>query len=354
MLLKKVNKLFPFLRLLKLLVIFAIILQTVVITYNHLSGYYHIPDIWNFIIRFLYGGIFTVIAGFLIAVPDLIIIYFLNKILPWNQNIVKRIVLQLVFTILFAVLVSSLITIISHLINHYEEGLYPVLIINALISSVVNILLMAVLEALIFFNDSKQSKIRTENLEKELSQIKFEVLKNQINPHFMFNSLNVLSGLIENDVAKAQQFIDEFSMIYRYVLETIEKPVVTLNEELGFVRSYIFLQQMRYGEDLLMEVNIPAHLLNMYMPPLSLQIVLENAIKHNVINSSKPLRIEIFHDKSWLKVRNNIQAKISSAYSSGLGQKNMIKRYAMISDKIPEFIVEANHYLVKLPLLENE
>lgn len=354
MILKKVNKLFPFLRLLKLLVIFAIVLQTVVISYNHFSGFYYVPDVWNFIFRFLYGSVFTIIAGFLIAIPDLTIIYFLNKTLPWNKNILKRILLQLIFTVLFAVIVSSLITLISHLINHYDEGLYPVLIINALISSVVNVLLMAVLEAFIFFNDSKQSKIKAENLEKELSQIKFEVLKNQINPHFMFNSLNVLSGLIENDIAKAQQFIDEFSMIYRYVLETIEKPVVSLNKELGFVRSYIFLQQMRYGEDLFMEVNIPAHLLNMYLPPLSLQIVLENAIKHNVINSSKPLKIEIFHNKSWLSVRNNIQAKISSAYSSGLGQKNMIKRYSMISDKLPEFIVEASHYLVKLPLLENE
>jgi LytS/YehU family sensor histidine kinase len=239
-------------------------------------------------------------------------------------------------------------------IDAYDQKLHSVLITNALIFSVVNIILMTILEALIFFNDSKESKIKAENLEKELSQIKFEVLKNQINPHFMFNSLNVLSGLIENDVAKAQQFIDEFSMIYRYVLETIEKPVVSLNEELGFVRSYIFLQQIRYGEDLLMEVNIPAHLLNLYLPPLSLQIVLENAIKHNVISTSKPLKIEIFHDQSWLSVRNNIQAKISSAYSSGLGQKNMIKRYSMISDKIPEFIVEATHYLVKLPLLENE
>jgi LytS/YehU family sensor histidine kinase len=213
---------------------------------------------------------------------------------------------------------------------------------------------MTILESLIFFNESKESKDKAAGLEKELAQIKFEVLKNQINPHFMFNSLNVLSGLIENDINKAQQFVDEFSLIYRYVLETIEKQLVTLKEELGFVRSYFFLQQMRYGNDLSLEINIPAHLLNLNLPPLSLQFVLENVIKHNAVHASKPLKIEIFHDHEWIFVRNNIQTRVSLAYSSGLGQKNMIKRYAMISDKVPEFIVEAKNYLVKLPLIEVE
>lgn len=354
MILKKLNQLFPFFRLLKMLVIFSLVLQTIIITYNHFSGYYNIPDFANFIRRLFYGSFFTVIAGFLIAYPNLFIIHLLNISFSWNKHVVKRISTQLLCTILFAVVVSTMITLFVHWIDAYEEGLYPVLIANALIFSVVNIILMIILEALIFFNDSKESKVKAENLEKELSQIKFEVLKNQINPHFMFNSLNVLSGLIENDVSKAQQFIDEFSLIYRYVLETIEKPLVSLKEELGFVRSYIFLQQIRYGEDLTLDVNIPAHLLHLFLPPLSLQIVLENAIKHNIINSSKPLKIEIYHDTSWLSVRNNIQARISSAYSSGLGQKNMIKRYSMISDLLPEFIVEANHYLVKLPLIETE
>jgi len=354
MLLKKLNQLFSFLRLLKLLVFFAFILQTIVITYNHFIAYYNVPNFEDFIKRLLYSTFFTVIAGLLIAYLNLIIIHLLNNSFSWNKHALKRIGLQILFTIFLAIIISTIVTVTVNWIDKYKEGLSSVLVVNALIFSVVNIIFMIVIEASIFFNDSKEAKRKAENLEKELFQIKFEVLKNQINPHFMFNSLNVLSGLIENDVTKAQQFIDEFSLIYRYVLETIENPVVTLKDELEFVRSYIFLQQMRYGEDLSMEVNIPAHLLNLFLPPLSLQIVLENAIKHNVINSSKPLKIEIFHDQSWLSVRNNIQARISSAYSSGLGQKNMVKRYLMISDKVPEFLVEANHYLVKLPLIENE
>ena len=191
-------------------------------------------------------------------------------------------------------------------------------------------------------------------VQKENLQSQFEVLKQQMNPHFLFNSLNVLSSLISKDVNKSQQFIDEFSHIYRYVLETIEKPVVTLNRELGFVRSYMFLQQIRYGENLNFNISIPSSILNLYMPPLSLQMVLENAIKHNVINEGNPLRIDIFSDNGWLVVRNNIQPKISMSKSTGLGQKNMVKRYALISSMIPTFSVVTNYYEVKLPLLNVE
>ncbi|MBN2806317.1 MAG: PAS domain S-box protein [Prolixibacteraceae bacterium] len=197
--------------------------------------------------------------------------------------------------------------------------------------------------------NTKLLKVQKENL-----QAQFEVLKQQVNPHFLFNSLNVLSSLIDKDIAKAQLFIDEFSQIYRYVLETIEKTVVTLGKELGFVRSYIFLQQIRYGDNLNFTVNLPSKLLKLYMPPLSLQVVLENAIKHNIVNESHPLHINISHVDAWLIVSNSIQPKISMGNSTGLGQKNMVKRYALISDKEPTFQVINNQYVVKLPLLNVE
>ena len=197
--------------------------------------------------------------------------------------------------------------------------------------------------------NTKLLKVQKENL-----QAQFEVLKQQVNPHFLFNSLNVLSGLIGKDTGKAQLFIDEFSQIYRYVLETIEKTVVTLGKELGFVRSYIFLQQIRYGENLNFTVNLPSKLLKLYMPPLSLQVVLENAIKHNIVNESHPLHINITHTETWLVVSNSIQPKISMGNSTGLGQKNMVKRYAIISELQPTFEIINNQYVVKLPLLNVE
>jgi PAS domain S-box-containing protein len=190
-------------------------------------------------------------------------------------------------------------------------------------------------------------------VQKENLQSQFEVLKSQINPHFMFNSLNVLSGLINVDVAKAQLFIDEFSQIYRYVLETIEQPVVTLNKELEFMRSYLFLQQIRYGKSLTYSVHIAGEQLQLLVPPLSLQVLLENAIKHNIVNESKPLKIEIYSKGNYLFVKNPVQPKISGT-STGLGLKNLVKRYALISKFEPKFQVENNNYVAKIPLIKIE
>ena len=352
--LNKLNQLFPLKKLLKLILVIAVGVQVIVITYNHLSGFYHLSGMTHFFIRLLRGVSLSIVAGFMITLPDLFAIKFLNRSFPWTKKVFRRIILQFVITIILAFLVSVIITLFANLIKSYTEDLTTVLIYNALIYAVVNIILMIILEAWLFFVESDKAKTKAENLEKELTQIRFEVLKNQINPHFMFNSLNVLSGLIDKDVAKAQLFIDEFSHIYRYVLETIEKTVVSLNEELGFVRSYIFLQRIRYGEALIVNINLPANILHLLMPPLSLQVVLENAVKHNIIDSLKPLQIDISYEKEWLIIRNNIQLKISTGVSTGLGQKNMVKRYTMICKNIPEFLVKTNHYIVKLPLIKSE
>ena len=129
--------------------------------------------------------------------------------------------------------------------------------------------------------------------------------------------------------------------------------MVTLEKELDFMRSYLFLQQIRYGEDLTWDIRIPAERLKEVMPPLSLQVLLENAIKHNVVNKSKPLRIEITTEDAYLVVKNNIQLK-ASGKSTGLGLKNLARRYAMISSREPQFIIGNSHYEARIPLLPVE
>lgn len=348
------NDFFPLKKLVKLLISMAIGIQLIVITYNHLSGFYLLENPSHFISRLLRGTILSLIAGFMITIPDLYIIRLLNRSFPWNNKAFRRIVLQFSFTLILAMVISTLTTLFANRINTYTEDLTTVLIYNSLMYSVVNIILMIIFEAWLFSMESSNARMKAEALEKEISRIRFDVLKNQINPHFMFNSLNVLSGLIDKDVAKSQLFIDEFSQIYRYVLETIEKPVVSLSDELSFVRSYFFLQQIRYGEALTLTVNIPADLIHMLLPPLSLQMVLENAIKHNIVNHSKPLKIKIYNDNHYLVVRNNLQPKISSSFSTGLGQKNLAKRYALIGEDKPRFMIESNHYSVQLPLIQSD
>jgi len=352
--LKRINQLFPFPKLFKLLTVSSVILQLIIISYNHLSGFYEVSGLGDLLIRVVYSSIFTIIAAFLVAYPDLFIIDYLNKKIPWNKNAFRRVFLQLPLTIVVAVVLSVMISLLSHAVNNYQESLQRVFAFNALIFTVVNIFLVTGLEAWIFFNEGKHARLKAEELEQELSQIKFEVLKSQINPHFMFNSLNVLSGLMEEDIAKAQDFIDEFSAIYRYVLDSIEKNVVQLEDELHFVRSYMFLQQIRYGESLQFSVEIPAKSLKAFLPPLSLQTILENAIKHNIITEQQKLKIEIFQCSEHLCIKNNVQAKRSSGYSSGLGQENLSKRYELIGTELPEFTMKNEEYIVKLPLIYDE
>jgi hypothetical protein len=351
---RDINRFFPFKKLFWLLLVMVTIIQLAVITYNHLSGYHILENTVYFIVRLLRGVGLSLIASFLLAYPDLFFIRFLNQSFPWNKKVFARVTLEFPFAVFLGFAVSILFTSVAHWISQYKEDLFSVYVSNALIFGVVNLILIIILEAWLFFTENSRTKQKAEDLEKELSQIRFEVLKNQINPHFMFNSLNVLSGLIDSDSSKAQEFIDEFSVIYRYVLETIEKPVVTLKEELGFVRSYFFLQEMRYSSALRLNVDIPAEMLTWFLPPLSLQVVLENAIKHNTMNESSPLQIDIYSSDDLLMVRNNIQPKVSSVQSTRLGQNNMIKRYAMIGDKTPQFRVKTNHYIVEMPLLKPE
>ncbi|MCO6480306.1 MAG: histidine kinase, partial [Phaeodactylibacter sp.] len=258
MALRRINELFPLRKLLYLLLAIAIGVQLIVISFNHYTGFYVLEGLNHFLWRFARGVILSLAAGFIMAIPALLVMRFLNHSFPWKERAPQRILLQLGLTVLVALAVSTLTTLALHSLRPYKEPLDKVLAYNALIFSVANIILAAILEGMLFFSRGDAAEQKAKALEKELSQIRFEVLKSQINPHFMFNSLNVLSGLIDKDVNKAQQFIDEFSLIYRYVLETIEKPVVTLNDELQFVRSYVFLQQMRYGEALEVEVNLPA------------------------------------------------------------------------------------------------
>ncbi|WP_428236745.1 sensor histidine kinase [Gracilimonas sp.] len=350
---QSIHQLIPFSKLFKLLIGVSACVQLIVITYNHLSGYSVLDDTIHFIAKFTLGTFLSLIAAFLIAYPDLMIIQSLNKKLSWQKSTFTRAILQFVLSTILAVSVSTIITFLSHSLSEYQGGLLKNLLYNALIFSVCNLIMMIILEAWIFFEESNESKRKSEQLERELVQIRFEVLKNQINPHFMFNSLNVLSGLIETNTQKAQDFIDEFSQIYRYVLQTIEEPLVTLHKELSFARSYIFLQQIRYGENLNFSVDLPTHLLDYYLPPLSLQVALENACKHNQISPDKPLQLSITNEDDFLVIQNNIKLKKSGSKKGGIGQKNLAKRYSMVSSVKPTFRMKAKSYEVTLPLIKD-
>ena len=193
------------------------------------------------------------------------------------------------------------------------------------------------------------------NIQREKLHSQFEALKNQLNPHFLFNSLNVLSTLVHTDADLSEEFIDKLAKTYRYLLEQKDKELIRLKTEIEFLNSYAFLMKIRFEDKIKIEINVDEEKQQYYIPPLTLQLLVENAIKHNIISKETPLVIELLTDNNNnLLIRNNFQPyenKIN-IYSTGIGLKNIISRYSFYTDKIVEHELKDNFFVVKIPLIK--
>ena len=197
--------------------------------------------------------------------------------------------------------------------------------------------------------------INAERQSKEAILSQFETLKNQVNPHFLFNCLNALASLVHDDPDMAEDFISKLTKVYRYVLEHKEKILVDLSEEVRFMRDYFFLQKTRFGPSLLLIEELNPESLDRQVPPLTLQLLAENAIKHNIISREQPLTIEIRSEsEDVLVVQNTLQIREAGVTSTGIGLKNLSDRYGLLSNRQPEFVSEEGKYVVRVPLLERE
>lgn len=197
----------------------------------------------------------------------------------------------------------------------------------------------------------RKSAIEAEQLRTEKIASQYQSLKDQLNPHFLFNSLNVLSSLVYEDADKSAAFILKLSKIYRYVLEVQKDEVVDLKKELDFAENYLDLQKIRFGENLQFSIQVNS-MKGYYLPPLSLQLLLENAIKHNIASQKDPLFIHILQKENELWVSNTFQPKSSQTESStGVGLENIRLRYQFLSSKNIEVSQSANEFIVRLPLL---
>ncbi|GAB3826006.1 hypothetical protein GCM10028895_36290 [Pontibacter rugosus] len=192
--------------------------------------------------------------------------------------------------------------------------------------------------------------INVERLKKESIASQYESLKAQVNPHFLFNSLNVLTSLVEIDQKQAVKFIRKLSEVYRYVLDSRQKEIVPLLEELHFAESYIYLQKIRHGKALQVQNDLPLDA-NLMVVPLALQMLLENAIKHNVALEEQPLRVHLYLEDNYLVVQNNVQEKRIREESTGMGLPTINSRYVYLTGKKVLILSTEHNFIVKLPLL---
>lgn len=215
-------------------------------------------------------------------------------------------------------------------------------------------LIITIYESKYLAHQLRLSQLEKEQLVKENISSQLEGLRNQVNPHFLFNSLNTLSSIISEDQEKAIRFVSKMSKVYRYILEIKDKKVVSLREEFDFLESYTFLLKERFGENIQISINIPEAQMDNYIVPLSLQILFENAIKHNVISKMHPLVLEVYvNEEQKLVVKNNFQKKNVIETSTKVGLQNIKNRYRFFTDTPVEIISTLQHFIVMLPLLKN-
>lgn len=208
---------------------------------------------------------------------------------------------------------------------------------------------------IIYLIQQKQlMSVENEQLQAENILNQYEVLKHQLNPHMLFNSLNTLQSLIRESPVKAQNYLQELSHVLRYTLQGNESQTVSLTDEMTFVRAYIYLLKMRYEENLIIKINLDKRFEGYQLPPMAIQVLIENAVKHNEISNRKPLSLSIGNNQEgWIYVQNNIQPKLTKGHNTGIGLLNLSKRYNLLFKQTIEINNENNLFTVRIPLNSN-
>ena len=202
------------------------------------------------------------------------------------------------------------------------------------------------------FRKNQEERLRNEMLLKANAEATFEVLKNQVNPHFLFNSLNTINAMIDRDVSAAKKFVANMSQVYRHILNSAGRPVITLAEEMEFAAAYVNMLLERHSMSLFVEMQIPDECKILFLPPVSLQVLIENAVKHNVVSVNNPLKITVAEKNGCIVVSNQVNERKLKSASTGTGLWNLDQRYRHLCDSAIGISNKDGIFTVVLPLLK--
>lgn len=280
---------------------------------------------------------------------------YFDRVMPYDKGIFKRLFLQIIITLIFLSAVSRMVFAIGVNFIPFQEIVMKQFTNLTQIAGITAEILMVILLNVAHFSyysleKWRENALRATNLEKEKSHVQFDNLKNQLNPHFLFNSLTSLDSLIQENPPLAREFLQQLSKVFRYVLKNKEKGLVSLETELNFIKNYVALLKTRFGDSLSINFNISEAVLDEQIAPVTLQILIENALKHNIINQFNPLIINILNQDDYLIIENEIQLKKQVETSNGQGLNNLKSLYSFLSEK--EVLIESNGtFRVKIPLI---
>jgi len=278
----------------------------------------------------------------------------INRGISWIEAPVKKVFVQISSFLAY----STVAFILVQFANYYIWfDVLPGDSWGRILQSLPSTLLISFVISLIFtsigfFFAWKQSFIKAEQLKAEMLTYKYESLRNQINPHFLFNSLNVLSELVYDDQAMAVKFIRQMSDLFRYVLDSRDKELVPLKDELEFIQSFTFMLKTRFEQKLKIDIDVQANP-DDYIVPMTLQLLIENAVKHNEVSEAFPLRVSVRKVDDYLEVENNLQLKSVGDDSKKTGLKNISQQFAFFSDQPIRIITSDERYLVRVPILKS-
>lgn len=311
--------------------------------------------------NFLLTVLISFMYSFVLAGGNGMLNDFLNKKFPWSEATTKRAVISIISILIANIILVYFCNYVNFVLfqktvntAEYFSGRYN--FINWFTINVA-LLISAFLHARGFMEELKKTS-KKEVVEQKLiaksANAQFESLKNQLDPHFLFNSLNVLSSLIDENPRQAQKFTASMSKIYRYVLEQKDKELVTVEDEIEFAKTYCDLLKTRFEDSVDFVFDVDQEDYRRYVVPLSLQLLLENCIKHNFATSSKPLIIKVFSENDTLCIENNLQVREQMKESAGIGLANIVQRYSLLTKKNVFIEKSEDYFKVKLPILSGK
>ncbi|MDT7832114.1 histidine kinase [Flavobacteriaceae bacterium S356] len=301
---------------------------------------------------------FQVVLSCLIGIVVAYLIYmcslFLDKLLPWRKYVEARLFIGIItlFSLSY-LLIFGAIYVFDYTMNdslNFMAIFQPMLIKLAIIVFILILIFEIIYFALYSYYSYTTLQIETVKQERKQIELQLNALKSQLSPHFLFNSLNTISSLVYKEKKRAQQFIRKLANMYQYTLQSYSEKLITLQEELDFVKDYLFLLETRFENKLTCTITVSEELLDSKVPPLAVQMLVENAVKHNQKDEYEPLHITITSTKKHIIVQNNITEKATNVTSFNIGLKNINSRYLLLHTE-GITISNGENFSVKLPLI---
>ncbi len=284
----------------------------------------------------------------------LVINYLLDKRFRWIEQPVTRTFVEIISMLVWSV---SAFMIVQFIMYYLVNGISPADALQSIARSIfitffISLFISLVFTAVGFFKAWRSSVLNEAALKSEMMSYKYESLRNPINPHFLFNSFNVLSDLVYENQEQAVKFIRQMSDLFRYVLDSRDKELVSLEEEMRFLDSYIYLLKTRFGDKLDLTINLsPGN--SELIVPMTLQLLVENAVKHNEVSSRYPLSVAVRRNGDFIEVENSLRKKNAGEDSKNTGLKNISQQYSFFTSKEIEIISGETTFLVKIPLIQS-